>query len=349
MNIRENMKVSICIAVYGVEQYIERCARSVFEQTYSEIEFIFVNDCTKDKSIEVLEKVVDEYPGRKEHVRIICHEHNKGLAGARNTAVENATGDFIFWLDSDDYLDVTAIDKVVKKQMHTNADIIITDFLKLCNGYNEYVAQKNTENPQEFVHKILRDECEHWLCGKLIRLSLYKKYGIKALEGANMGEDFQVCPQLMSYANKLAYVAEPLYIYDMRNVSSYGHSVTESVQWQRWQSYDVVKKALPYKEYKDDLEFQQMQMCYFQLKSFYKSPQTLSVKYYNYLIERLQEITHEQLDNYVFYKRFLLKSCLKIGTVTTITKLPLSRIAFYVDIINALNEMKKKFLFIFKK
>lgn len=343
------MKVSICIPVYGVEQYIERCARSVFEQTYDDIEYVFVNDCTKDKSIDILEKVIEEYPNRKNNIKIINHVNIKGLAGARNTAVEYASGCFIFWLDSDDYLDVSAIDKVVKKQIQTDADIIITDFLKMCNGYNEQVAQLNTDKPKEFIHKMLRDKCEHWLCGKLIRMSLYKTYGIKALEGANMGEDFQVCPQLMNHANKLAYVCEPLYIYDMRNMSSYGHSIKEEVQWQRWRSYDVVKKALPYEEYKDDLEYQQMQMCYFQLKSFFKSTNSLSIKYYNYLIERLGEISKEQLDSYVFYKRYLLKYCIKKGPVTTLRELPINRIAFYVDVINYTNEMKKKILFLFKK
>ena len=89
-------RVSVCIPVYGVEKYIERCARSLFEQTMTDgIEFIFVNDCTKDNSIEILEKVLEEYPHRKEQVKIIHHEKNRGLVAARNTGLEHATGDYI--------------------------------------------------------------------------------------------------------------------------------------------------------------------------------------------------------------------------------------------------------------
>lgn len=70
----ENKKVSILVPVYGVEKYIERCARSLFEQTYDNIEYIFVDDCTKDRSIEILQKVLEDYPNRKKQVEILHHE-----------------------------------------------------------------------------------------------------------------------------------------------------------------------------------------------------------------------------------------------------------------------------------
>ena len=89
-----SVKVSVCIPVYGVEKYIERCARSLFEQTMQEgIEFIFVNDCTPDKNIEILERVLAEYPHRKEQTKIIHHENNKGLVSARNTGLTYAVGE----------------------------------------------------------------------------------------------------------------------------------------------------------------------------------------------------------------------------------------------------------------
>ena len=80
-------KVSVIIPVYGVEKYIERCARSLFEQTLEDMEFIFVNDCTKDNSIDILLRVIDEYPKRKSQVHILNHEFNKGLPVARQTGI----------------------------------------------------------------------------------------------------------------------------------------------------------------------------------------------------------------------------------------------------------------------
>ena len=124
-----NVKVSVCIPVYGVEKYIERCARSLFEQTMAEgIEFIFVNDCTKDRSIEILEQVLSEYPQRKEQVKIIHHKKNGGLVAARNTGLKHATGDYIIHCDSDDWVDLNMYEAMYNKAIETNADMVYSDF-----------------------------------------------------------------------------------------------------------------------------------------------------------------------------------------------------------------------------
>ena len=120
-------KVSMLVPIYGVEKFIERCAISLFEQTYQNIEYIFVNDCTKDDSINVLERVINRYPNRKPFVRIINHKQNKGLAGARNTAVSNATGEFIMHVDSDDYVDKEIVRKAIDKQLRSDADIVVIE------------------------------------------------------------------------------------------------------------------------------------------------------------------------------------------------------------------------------
>lgn len=109
-----NPLVSILVPIYGVEKYIKRCAISLFEQTYKNIEFVFVNDCTRDSSISVLKDVVTEYPYLANKVKIINHIHNKGLAAARNTAIKESSGDFVFHVDADDWLEKTAIESCVK-------------------------------------------------------------------------------------------------------------------------------------------------------------------------------------------------------------------------------------------
>ena len=108
--------ISILVPIYSVEQYIERCAKSLFEQTYTDIEYIFVNDCSPDRSIDILKETILKYPKRKNYVKIINHDVNRGLSAARNTAVENAIGDFILHVDSDDYLEMDAIEKLVSNQ-----------------------------------------------------------------------------------------------------------------------------------------------------------------------------------------------------------------------------------------
>ena len=82
--------VSIIVPVYGVERFIERCAVTLFEQTYKDIEYIFVNDATQDKSIEVLRAVMERYPERAKAVQIVEHVQNRGISAARNSGVDSA-------------------------------------------------------------------------------------------------------------------------------------------------------------------------------------------------------------------------------------------------------------------
>ena len=126
--------VSILIPVYGVEKYIERCARSLFEQTYANLEFIFVDDRIPDHSIQLLENVLTMYPHRLKQVKIIKHSKNEGIAVVRNTAISNATGDFIFFVDSDDYIETDTISALVNEQNLTNADIVSGKMLINENG-----------------------------------------------------------------------------------------------------------------------------------------------------------------------------------------------------------------------
>lgn len=118
------MKVSVCVPIYGVEKYIRRCAESLFRQTmHSDIEYIFVNDCTKDKSMEVLAQVIDEFPWLHKQIKIVHHEKNKGLAGARNTALKHAEGDYIIHCDSDDMVDKCYCENMYNAAVENNADV----------------------------------------------------------------------------------------------------------------------------------------------------------------------------------------------------------------------------------
>ena len=122
------MKISILVPVYGVEKYIPQCAKTLFEQTYHDIEYIFVDDCSPDDSIVVLQQILANYPERKNQVHIVRHDHNRGLGAARKTAFEAATGDFVINVDSDDYLSLNAVELLVAKQQETGADIVSSSY-----------------------------------------------------------------------------------------------------------------------------------------------------------------------------------------------------------------------------
>src|SRR5574344_2358361 len=99
-------KVSIIIPIYNVEKYIEKCARSLFEQTEEDLEFIFVNDCTRDCSMQILNEVIKDYPSRKNQIKIITNEINQGLPFTHQRGQKEATGEYIIHCDSDDWVDI---------------------------------------------------------------------------------------------------------------------------------------------------------------------------------------------------------------------------------------------------
>jgi glycosyltransferase involved in cell wall biosynthesis len=105
------MKVSIIIPVYNVSAYIERCIKSVMNQTYQDIECILVNDATPDDSIAIAERLVADYKGPVQF-KIFNHEHNRGQSAARNTGVDAASGDYLYFIDSDDEITPDCIEKL---------------------------------------------------------------------------------------------------------------------------------------------------------------------------------------------------------------------------------------------
>lgn len=109
-------KVSVIIPVYGVEKYIERCVRSLFEQTLDDIEYIFVDDCCLDRSIEILDNVIKEYPNRRTDIKIVHHKENKGLAQARQSGIKVATGEYFVHCDSDDWVTLICLKRHTIRQ-----------------------------------------------------------------------------------------------------------------------------------------------------------------------------------------------------------------------------------------
>lgn len=234
-------KVSICTPIYGVEKYIERCARSLFEQTYTNIEYIFVNDCTKDNSIDILLKTIQSYPSRKSQIRIINHDKNCGLGCARNTAIAAATGDFIMHVDSDDYIERITIEECVKKQIETEADIVSCNALKHRTDFTEKMQHTEHLSPKEYCLNVLQRNAHVCIWGRLIRTALYKNNNIHVEPGINMGEDYQVIGKLFFYSHKTAIVNNFLYHYDCTNIGSYSNLYSKSKQQQSWRSFDIVK------------------------------------------------------------------------------------------------------------
>lgn len=213
--------VSIIVPIYGVEKYIDRCVRSIFEQTYENLEIIFVNDCTPDKSIEILYNVLSKYPNRKLQTKIINHEINKGLACARLSGLKVSTGYYIQNIDSDDYLEKNMISEMVVFAEQNQADITICDFMNVYSDYMQHIYVNPSLEPHELLSQILVGKVHSSVCNKLIKRSLYFDYNIFPIEGLDMREDLSVIFRLLCFTKKIAYIPQPFYYYQQSNISSY--------------------------------------------------------------------------------------------------------------------------------
>ena len=217
-----NPLVSVIVPIYGVERYISRCAYSLMEQTYSNVEYVFVNDCTKDSSMEILNNVIAEFPSRKQQCRILDHIENKGLAAARNTGINVASGDFIMHVDSDDYLEKDAIESLVAVAVIENSDIVVAGFNSV-NGDSLIKSHYPEHLPKDqYIRRILNMSVYTNVWAKLYASSLFGdgKY-TRPIEGVNHGEDYATLPRILYYAEKISYLDKCIYNYLESNTSSF--------------------------------------------------------------------------------------------------------------------------------
>lgn len=222
--------VSILVPVYGVERYVERCAESLFGQDYANIEYVFVDDCTPDGSVGVIERTLERFPHRRDKTRIIHHEKNRGLSAARNTALDASNGEYIMVVDSDDWLaDKGVVSTLVKRMEETGADIVVFDLMNVY-AHGESSSYKDIpETKEEYLKYVLECRCTPSLATSFYRANLWRDHGVRNIEGLDMSEDYTVQPRLIYYAQKVVYLRRPLYCYYRANEGSYINSMKPSV------------------------------------------------------------------------------------------------------------------------
>lgn len=214
-----NPKISVLVPIYNVESYIERCAISLLEQTYDNCEFIFVNDCTKDNSIKILQKVMDKYPHLSGKIKIINHSQNMGLGAARLTGVENSDGEYITFVDSDDYVDRLYVEKLVKTMLEMNSDVVLS-------SYN--IKDKIMTVSSDWYEKHVlggRLSCRIW--GSLLKRQIMDTHSIYPIRGIDYAEDFMFMTRYMSEAKTINIIPDFIYYYTTDNQNSYVHNVSD--------------------------------------------------------------------------------------------------------------------------
>ncbi len=220
------MKVSIIVPIYKVEGFIERCVRSLMEQTLGEVEFIFVDDASPDRSIEILRRTLTDYPNRQQQVRILTHEQNKGLPAARNTGLEVATGEYIFHCDSDDFVEREMLAEMYKAAKEQDVDYLWTDFWLSFEQNERYMQVRSYATPREALLGVLEGAMKYNVWNKLVSRSLYSENNIWFPTGHSMGEDMTMI-RLLACAKRVAYIPKAYYHYVRLNMSALTQTFSE--------------------------------------------------------------------------------------------------------------------------
>lgn len=208
-------KVSVIIPVYNVEEYIRKCLDSLVNQTLKDIEIIVVNDGSPDNSQDIIDEYVEKYPKK---IKSFIKE-NGGQGSARNFGLEHATGEYIGYVDSDDYVDISMYEKLYTNAKKNKSDISI------CGTY-VVAGEKLIE---ELEPMFFSDKKKNAFFGKkAVWNKIYKKELIidNKLEFRSKiwYEDFDFSFKALSAANKVSYINEPLYYYLIRPGSTMNNS-----------------------------------------------------------------------------------------------------------------------------
>lgn len=216
-----NPLISILVPIYGVEKYIERCFLSIINQDYDNIEIIFVNDCTLDNSVLILQNLIAQHKKYKNKIHILHHASNKGLASARKTALLAAKGEYVIHIDSDDWIEPGAIKQLASVAFNENADMVVGDYFHAYLNYKEkisYTIPKCTNiYAQELACRNPSFPVSIW--NRLIRREVHLK--ALPIDGLNFGEDYVTVPRIVSYCIKIIKLDIPTYNYWQENTASY--------------------------------------------------------------------------------------------------------------------------------
>ncbi|MFI3296361.1 MAG: glycosyltransferase family 2 protein [bacterium] len=216
------MDISVIVPIWNVEEYIERCLRSLFEQTKTDdVEFILVNDCTPDDSMVVARRVIAEYPHLT--VRVFEHSENLKAFNTRQTGLDAAVGEYTIQIDADDWCESTMLEDLYAKAIETDADIVYCD-LYFGDDLAECILcrQPYCETGYECIEFMLNKfKMLPVLWNKLIRRDLFLRHNIDIRKGElRNGQDFFACIRLFFFTDKIAYLPHPYCHYNSNNPSS---------------------------------------------------------------------------------------------------------------------------------
>ncbi len=201
--------ISVIVPVYNAEKYIDKCIESILAQTYTEFEVLLINDGSRDTS----GTKCDEWAERDARIRVM-HQDNKGIAAVRNRGISEAAGDYIAWVDSDDYVDSRFLQTLYNALEQQKADMVICGFYTDKEGIITHEGKNYFTDAvydrQSFLERVYTYGMYSIMCNKFLRKSAYER--IRFPEG-RIFEDSSVMRELAMACNKIVVIEKPLYYY----------------------------------------------------------------------------------------------------------------------------------------
>lgn len=248
-------KISIIVPVYKVEKELDRCVQSLIHQTYENIEIILVDDGSPDRCPELC----DQYAQEDSRIKVI-HKENGGLSDARNAGLNLATGDYVLYIDSDDYIDLDSCERLLRATKEEMVDIVVGNaIMEKPDGYEFKLHSATPEGTiytsKEFIEKAVKayqwcpPACFNMYRRQyLIENNLYFKKGIYF-------EDVQMLPRVFLPAKKIACIDQVFYHYVVRE-----NSIMTSKKNEK-KKRDAIQNLVEWKEYFDTVEDKKLRKC----------------------------------------------------------------------------------------
>ncbi len=244
-------KVSVIVPFYNVERYIEKCLNTLVNQTLKEIEIIVVNDGSKDNSKQIVEKIVKQFPDKM----VYLEKENGGLSDARNYALPYAKGEYIAFLDSDDYVEKDMYEKMYKLAKIENSDMVECDF------YWEYPKQPKKDEGQRYQgKKEMLEKVRVVAWNKLIKKEVLEMANVKFPKGYRY-EDVEFTYKLIPYLEKVSFLKEPCVHYVQRE-----GSISNSQNERTKEIFDVLEHVIQYYQEKGIYETYQIELEYIYIR-----------------------------------------------------------------------------------
>lgn len=215
-------QISIIIPIYNVERYLRQCIDSILAQTFTDFELLLIDDGSPDGC----PVICDEYAEKDARIRVF-HKQNGGVTSARNKGLNNANGNWIIYIDGDDWIEPTYVEELYNAAINNEADIAICAFRFVYEDGSSVIEHPTIwdDNKQASLNRYI---ASIWTtaCGTIQKSSLYKDNGVQSPKDLTFCEDFHLMVRLCYFANKVVSINRPLYNYRQRS-SSIVHSLND--------------------------------------------------------------------------------------------------------------------------